>query len=173
MVANIGLVCGLVVVSCQAVLAWSFTHLSAGTQPTCRHDGKEFKLSGYVGDKQRAKELQRNPRLCVNGVLLQVRGDWCHYKQMFQFAGWGGEGPDKRCCWVCKANKGTLPFTDPSVHAEWRRTMISHATYLTDCESDGKTPPALFSIPGFCISYVGIDLMHVADLGITQYLCGR
>ena len=30
----------------------------------------------------------------------------------------------------------------------------------------------LFSIPGFDYDYIGLDFMHIADLGVSQYLVG-
>ena len=49
--------------------------------------------------------------------------------------------------------------------ARWRQTLIVHAAFIAQCVGTGKEISALFSLPGFLLSYVTIDLMHASDLG--------
>ena len=57
-----------------AVLKWSFQVLIQGIYPSCRHDGVRFEAS----DAGRA---------VPPALLVQVRGDWSCYKQVFQQGG--------------------------------------------------------------------------------------
>ena len=87
--------------------------------------------------------------------------------------GWRAEGPNKRCCWKCHANKGSIPFADNSLTAAWRKTVIPHSAYLTSALLTGGFISCVFNLPGFDLSYIVVDLMHTADLGVTQYVLGN
>ena len=39
--------------------------------------------------------------------------------------------------------------------------------------SNGIAPCPLFALPGFRLAFIGIDVLHCCDLGITQDLCGN
>ena len=61
------------------VLAWSFHCCSVGVHPQCRHDDLPWNLS----DASR-KKVAGHP-LHVRGCLLQFRGDWKCYAEVFKF----------------------------------------------------------------------------------------
>ena len=92
-------------------------------------------------------------------------------KSALGMTGWMGEGALKRVCYSCLANKSTLPFTDPSEHALWRQTMLTHRRFMLDCFEGGGYISKLFSLPGFQHEYIDIDLMHCCCLGVVLYLC--
>jgi hypothetical protein len=107
------------------------------------------------------------------GAFLQKRGDWSWYKQALGYCGWRPEGILKQCCYKCRANFTTLPFTDPSLSALWRSTILTHEVYMQMCRLKGWFIPGLFDLPGFRAEYVSVDLMHTGDLGICLYLYGN
>ena len=148
------------------VLCWSCTALAAGAWPSTRHDGVPWASSPFPEDRTRGKEDVRLPRAAV----LEIRGDWAHFKQVLGLCGWSGEGCTRRVCWVCLANKTNLPYTDPSLHAPWRGTRLSHIDTLQEIQRDGTPLCALWSIPGMSAQYLQIDLMHAGDLGVLSYL---
>ena len=86
--------------------------------------------------------------------------------------GWGGEGPDKRCCWKCLANFGSLSFRDFYETALWRQTMLTHILFLASVLQNGHYLSEIFNLPGFLHSFITGDLMHCSDLGVLLYLEG-
>ena len=111
--------------------------------------------------------------LKLKAACLQCRGDWAWLKGSFNLCGWSGEGKTGRICYKCAADKQSMPFTDPSLTAAWRTTLISDAGYIGGAAFVGSEVSSLFSIPGFKLSYIGIDWMHTVDLGIAQYAIGN
>ena len=108
----------------------------------------------------------------MRGGVVQSRGDWAHNKTTLNLTGWR-DGPERSVCWKCKANGSDIPFTDASLTALWRSTHSAHCTYMADSHSTGKYVSQLFSLPGFQLEYVSIDLMHCCDLGCAQFVLGN
>ena len=79
----------------------------------------------------------------------------------------------KRCCFKCRANHTTLPFTDPSLDALWRSSILTHEVFIQMCQLQGWFISGLFDLPGFQYEYISVDLMHTGDLGINLYLFGN
>ena len=103
------------------------------------------------------------------GALVTQTGDWAWYKQMYGVTGWHGEGPGKRCCWLCAAAKGNREF---GVDASWRQTFFtptSHTTFLLQ----QRYVSGLWPLPGFTIDYLVPDFMHIVCLGTLLYLEGN
>jgi hypothetical protein len=81
--------------------------------PSSRHDGKPWKADDVARSKKGGSALG-----FVAG-LLQVRGDWAFYKEVFEFPGW----QSKQCCWRCCANNApgeAGDFRICSTEADWR-----------------------------------------------------
>jgi hypothetical protein len=79
------------------VLVWSLRHCYAGTFPRCRHDGAAFSKS----DQKRKKLYEKSDyQLGIRGTLVEVRGDWKMYQEIFKFPAWNMK---VGCCWRCKA----------------------------------------------------------------------
>ena len=144
------------------VLCWSFRCLVAGKYPDTRHDGTPWNDS----DKTRAK---LTGDIGARGMLCQVRGDWSWYKQMFNFPSWSSAS----ICWRCKANNTDLPWTDCTASAKWRQNRLTDKSFFNQMRLDGIEPCPLFKLPGFRLAFVGIDVLHCCDLGITQDLIGN
>ena len=54
-----------------------------------------------------------------------------------------------------------------------RRRPVTDASYIRDCSLNGTWVSQALDIPGFRLSYVTIDAMHVIDLGTAQYCAGN
>lgn len=79
------------------VLSWSLRHCFAGTLPRCRHDDSAF----WNSDAKRLAHYEKlRFRLGVRACLVEVRGDWKMYKELFHFPAWNTRAG---CCWRCKA----------------------------------------------------------------------
>jgi hypothetical protein len=86
--------------------------------------------------------------------------------------GWRGEGPEKRCCYKCLANLGSLPFYDVYETALWRATLLTHAMFIADVLESGAYLSEIFNFPAFRHGMISADLMHCSDLGVLLYLEG-
>ena len=94
---------------------------------------------------------------------------------MIGLRGWQGDGVEKKVRFRCSADKdGCCPFTDASLLAKWRSTLLTHQQHMSQLIDDGGYWSVFWSLPAFQLSYIVLDLMHVCDLlGITQYLLGN
>lgn len=73
------------------------------------------------------------------------------------------------CCWLCEATKTNhLSAFDFRREAAWQAHPRSHEQYWAEV---GHTLPVC-KLPGFHLSALKIDLMHVALLGILQWGVG-
>ena len=129
-----------------------------------------FANSNLVGDKDRAKWARKKKKLRCRGGVVQNRSDWSWNKNVLGLMGWGGEGAEKRCCWKCLANFTHLPFTDFSAAAFWRNHLLTTVLFKQIILASGGHLSNLFGLPGFELAFITADLMHVADLGVVQYL---
>ena len=154
------------------MLQWSFVALVAGLKPSIRDDGVPFSASKRVGDQARHKDFIKDKKLRARGGVIQKRGDWSWHKCALGMVGWGGEGPERRCCWKCRANYGSIPFRDFYETALWKATVLSHMLFMADVMRSGCYLSEIFNLPGFKHEYITGDLMHTGDLGVLQYLLG-
>ena len=105
---------------------------------------------------------------CI-GTLVQVRGDWAWYKQMFQFPSWS----NKEICWLCRANTSNRPYWDFSLSAAWRANRWTDETFWRKMRQEGIAPSCLFGLPGVTRSSITIDVLHALDLGCSQDIVGN
>ena len=77
------------------VIAWSLRHLLAGTWPSSRHNGEPWRKGS---DKRRSK---RKGSL-VRAALVEVRGDWEFYSQVFGFP---YHNEKAGICWRCPCRR--------------------------------------------------------------------
>ena len=144
------------------IMCWSFRAIASATFPDCRHDG----LPWVKSDKLRT---HRTGSLKYSGLLCQTRGDWSWYKQIVSFPSWASHS----ICWKCKANTGTIPWRDCSLRAKWRTARTTDRSFFADMRANGVKPSPIFALPGMRLSFVGIDTLHICDLGVTQDLAGN
>ena len=101
-------------------------------------------------------------------------GDWAWLKQVLGLQGWRGEGAGRRICWICQAGfNDTLHCHDFSTGAPWRRSLVSMADFWASCALEKTYTSTIWHIPGFHLSCVRLDWMHLADLGILQAALGN
>jgi hypothetical protein len=139
------------------ILKWSADHLLLGSWPSCRHDGSPF----LKIDKHRQMKAGLGMH---RGAFIQKRGDWSWLVQCLGLNAWN---TTKRC-WMCEADTEEFDWTDFDDAANWRCTHCSHDEFI----ARGTYLSTLFSLPGFLLDYVDLDVMHVVDLGILQYFLG-
>ena len=105
------------------IFVYSLTALLCGLRPLVRHDNTQFADSTKIGDSKRAAKCKTARALPVKGGCIQKRGDWAFMKTVLNVTGWY-DGPEKSCCFTCKANYTTLPFCDFWETALWRQTCL-------------------------------------------------
>ena len=108
------------------------------------------------------------------GFCVQKRGDWAWLKQLLNLQGWATRGRLTKTCFRCAADRdGVLPMTDATLWADWRTTLIDAEAYVLNQFLSGRYVSKFWSLPGMKYKYLSLDLMHVSDIGILQYLLGN
>lgn len=147
---------------CFEVLAWSMRHLAIGRFPSCRHNGEAFDKS----DPGRSK--QSNKSLGCQAAVVEVRGDWKLFKEVFRLPGWN---TNTGCCWRCAATPDTI--RDCSSAAPWRTQRMSHWDLLIRMATLGKGISPIFSFPAFKCEFFQMDWLHCVDIGIALDFLGN
>jgi len=146
-----------------AVFAWSMKMSALGKWPRRRHDGEPWLHS----DRHR-RSIRGN--FFVRPVLLQARGDWSWYKELFGFPSWASSA----ICWKCRATKrGKRTFTNHSQDAPWRRKRMTSIEFFQQQTDANVRPSPLFLCPYFELWMVIIDALHCMDLGVSQDCLGN
>ena len=101
-------------------------------------------------------------------MLVQARGDWAWYKQLFSFPSWASHS----ICWKCGANTGDMDYTQFGVKAAWRRHRYTAREFFIRQREHGIAPSPLFKCPNFTLDMVTIDVRHCMDLGVAQDTLG-
>eukprot|EP00959_Pyramimonas_sp_CCMP1952_P064973 1356547-Pyramimonas_sp.AAC.1 len=105
--------------------------------------------------------------------LVQVRGDWQFYNEVFGVPQWRAA---ERMCWLCAASS-TIPhlyWTDFSRTAGWRDTRTSHADFIDYLTRSGQVIPMLFQVViGLKVDCIMIDILHAMDLGLQMHIAGN
>ena len=117
-------------------------------------DKKRYELKGPLG---------------VNALLVQCRGDWAMYRELFRFPSWSSAA----VCWKCEANRTDKDFKDFSLTAALRKHRTSAEVFFHRQSQEGISRSSLFDCPGFRLHMVCIDILHVLDLGVSQKLLGN
>ena len=147
------------------IISWSLKCLYMGRYPAKRHDESEF--SG-AADKCRIATIRQD--LPSRAGLLQIRGDWSWYKQVFSFPSWANE----EICWMCMATRGPrAPFRDFSLSAIWRQSRYRPGQLWRKMATQGVTPSCIFSLPMVTEDMVTVDVLHAMDLGVSQDILGN
>ena len=84
--------------------------------------------------------------------------------------GWG-EGASRKCCWKCAAGfNETHNVYDFSLQAAWRRARVTMPEFWEAAACQQQYVSSIWSVPGFHLESIKLGWMHIADLGILQYL---
>eukprot|EP00959_Pyramimonas_sp_CCMP1952_P283825 5932781-Pyramimonas_sp.AAC.2 len=153
-----------------AVLGWMCSYWLTGRWPTVRHDQVSFAKSPFRGDRQRSAKAGQSMK--VRGILIDFRGDWCWYKQVFGVQGWRGGPSTAKICYRCPCTVADLPKFD--LFANWRRDLYTPKRYLELARlGDGDLDFSPMAIPGFTWTYLRPGMMHAGCLGVAQEACGN
>ena len=82
------------------IVAWSLQHATAGLWPLHRHDRE-----AWQADDVRRKKTAGSS-LGARGLLVEVRGDWKMFSEVFRFQMWSQHS---NICWLCAATKNDVP----------------------------------------------------------------
>jgi hypothetical protein len=144
-----------------AICSWSLKCAILGIMPSERHDGTKFGPSDC-----RRRRWQGDST--IRSVLVEIRGDWAMFKQVFRLPGWQEKGG---ICWRCTATLESMRQT--SLHAEWRNERLGHFGLLHRILSAGGTPSPLFSAPFLSNRCFRVDWLHTTDLGVGADFMGN
>lgn len=147
------------------IVCWSLKCLSSGRFPTSRHDRSPWTSA------DKARKAKARAALPCRAGLLEIRGDWAWYKEMFNFPSWSSH----TICWQCRATQrnGAFPYHDFSTRASWRSSRYYKGEFFAAVRAQNLPVCCLFSLPGVSIDMVMIDVLHAMDLGITQDVVGN
>ena len=83
------------------------------------------------------------------GCVVDFRGDWQWFKQIFGVAGWKVDNPNLQVCFKCRCTVGNMDDFGPT--AQWRQTFYTPASYLQEAVSphSGLNLDPLNYVPGF------------------------
>ena len=147
------------------VIKWSLLMLFAGCISQLLPDGMPW------SDPSRAGHLLRPlAKLTFRALLLQVRGDWPFLRTLFQFPSWSSQS----ICWLCRAGptNSNVPYTDCGASALWRRLRYGAGEFLERLRLQNLQLNPFLSLPGFTISCVVLDWLHIVDLGVGADVLG-
>ena len=140
------------------VIKWSMTILTSGQMPLRRHNGDPWS----AGDSKR-KGWASLP--VPHTFLVQVKGDWACYKQIFQLTGWK---ESIGCCFRCNITNHRIHECGAAV--SWKQPMsrLTHVDNMARIWQKGQPINHFWGIPFFTCEQVYIDWLHTADLGVSQ-----
>ena len=138
-----------------AVLQWSFRAAALGLHPTRRHDGLPF------GDDEKFRTKAGGTQLRVQGILVEIRGDWAMLKDVFRMPSWNSTDG---ICFLCSCTPRDIRSTSSS--AAWRQERRDSFDLLRRLQERGDTVSPLLGAPGVRVSCFKLDWLHIADLGI-------
>ena len=146
------------------LFVWMCEQFNLGIFPSTRHDKEPWKKS----DKWRAQMAGKF--MGFTGSVGQLRSDWLGLKQVFSFGGWNAN----RMCFKCRATQpgGEAPYDDVSPSALWRAMRLSMNALAADLRLKGLDLSPVFSLPGFLLEYIVIDVLHAVDLGCAADAVG-
>ena len=144
------------------VIAWSFRHLAAGVWPLKRHDGSDFSKA----DARRATSAGQP--LGIRGALVEVRGDWKMFAEVFGFPKWNNSAG---LCWRCNCTPDQI--TDVGSNASWRRTRTAHWELIAKIRANGAKLSPLLQAPWVTNEIFRVDWLHAADQGVTADWLGH
>jgi hypothetical protein len=145
------------------VLAWSFLCLAAGRFPSARHDNSPF----HPGSDQ-ARSKKAGFVVGFHGFLVECRGDWKMFKEVFRFPQFN---ENSGICWLCNCTPQTWRLVDEA--APWRQSRLDHWAFLDRLRGKGLQPSPLFGSPGLRTSCFKPDWLHIVDLGVACDFLGN
>lgn len=144
------------------VVEWSLRALQVGEFPKKDHENNDFQCEWR---RERAGKPLR-----LRGGCVQFRGDWPWLSYVFSLA----YHTNRDACFLCRGLLDmTMPLTDASTDARWRRRLVTQHEWLNERTREGNYISPVFSWPGFVFTCIILDWMHMVDLGIAQECLGN
>ena len=139
---------------------WSLAACLAGFHPPVDWDGEPWP-PGSQRAKLANKALNPQGKFLAAFHLLGDLDELCNQYGLRHFN-------SRECCFWCKANTGTLPWTDFRPTAGWRKTLEKPRREMV-APSDHE----IWQLPGMSVFSVSWDVLHGLDLGPTQHVIGN
>ena len=128
------------------IFSWSVNQMARGKHPVVDWDGN--RIPNAIGSDLAGQ---------FTAVLVQVRGDWQFYVEIFSFPPWNGA---VRMCWMCRASSSNkfLAFTDTRESSQWRGTRFTDESYRAYMAALGLSlPMLLLLVIGLRLECISID----------------
>ena len=154
----------------EGVAQWmQFGKWFSGVWRRSRRDRSHTGPEGEALEDNWRREKAGTP-LTLRAGCVQFRGDWPWLCFVFGFLGHAAT----QFCLMCAAafNEHT-PMTDVSAGARWRARCWCHRSWLENRVREGLYISRVFSWPGFLFSYITLDWMHDADMGVVPAEIGE
>jgi hypothetical protein len=146
-----------------SVIVWSLESMATGRYPQQRHDGQAWLPSDVA-----RRKLSSSLHLPFRAALVEVRGDWKFYKEVFDFPAWNDKSG---LCWLCTCKPDEM--RDVSEQAAWRTSRCSHWQMIRRIRESGAAVSPIFGAPWVETSIFKIDWLHAVDLGIAADFAGN
>ena len=127
-----------------SVLSWSMQALSCGQYPKHRHDGSAW----WPSDAYRKNKAETGASLNVRAALVEVRGDWKFYKEVFSFPAWNDNDGLR---WRCNCKPENVREVGPD--AGWRQDRCGHYEMLLRIMASGANISTIFLYHGSAPPY--------------------
>jgi hypothetical protein len=146
------------------VVSWSLKMLCTGQVSLYNPEGQVW------SEPRQGSGLCPGSKLACNAFLLQVRGDWPFLRSLFHFPAWNSS----RICWKCEASlEGQCSYKQAARTAGWRKRRLSDAEFLEHLRSQHLPLNPILQVPGFSLSHIVLDWLHVVDLGVGADAVGN
>jgi len=145
------------------VISWSLQALAIGQYPKQRHDG-----SAWLPSDARRNTLASSGASLIKAALVEVRGDWKFYKEVFHFPAWNDASG---MCWFCTCKPENI--RQVGLEAPWRTNRCSHYDMLRRILASGAMISKLFSVPWISTSIFKVDWLHAVDQGVAADFAGN
>ena len=143
------------------VLRWSLDCLAMGRAPQRRHDDQPF------GKSEKHRE-QMSHKPLPTALLTQIRGDWKMLKDMFDLP---AHNENAGLCFLCPCKPETL--REVGLQASWRQQRYTEWDFMERFFREKRHVSPVWRIPGFRLSVVRLDWLHVVDLGVAADCVGN
>lgn len=143
------------------VLAWSLAAAADGRWPTCDHSGVPWDRSSQT-DRRKQRLHQAGKPLGCTGWVVDYRGDMSWHVEHWQLPSWSCV--PHICGWCMAETEG------PNCWANFWTPMADRdtETYKREQLSNETVNPFMW-LPGWCLSQVRVDPMHVLLMGLCRW----
>ena len=143
-----------------SIIVWNLKYAFLGIHPREDHMGTKWP-AGSVRANKAGKPIHNGFRLWLFGINPDL--------EAMQNVLWVQAHSFDDMCWLCPANKSTIPFNDARPGAKWRAQKY--------CVEYTRQHPAsthpIMEIPGVVTQTFCLDTLHTNDLGVLFNFIGN